>query len=227
MPALALLFTSVITTASQLLGPSSLNPFLDSIVPGRATAQIPSFSDGTYGPAPSNKPLVIFNIGIQANHPLGVLAPAVKPIADYFQAMVGDLLRRRDELGVLSVSEWRGNDADSSASLNICFYFRDLEGLHRFAGEALHREAWRYYERVRPAHVGIFHETFCVPAGGWETIYVNCRPVLLGKGLVGGQKGERRTVLVDADTPVLKTQYARLGRTEDGVPVAQTEEATT
>lgn len=219
-----MLFISVLSTVIQVMSPSG-NPFQDGVVPGRATAQIPS-PDGTCGPTPSDASLVIFNIGIQINHPLGLLAPHLKTIGTFFNTMIADITARSDELGLLSVSEWRGNDgaAASNNTLKVTLYFRDAAKVNAYAQERLHREAWRFFEKVGgEGHVGVYHEMFCVPAGGWETVYVNCRPVLLGAPVETQSKsggsvahGSIRPVLVGCDTPVLKTQYARMGRTEDG-----------
>lgn len=232
VPALAMLFTSVISTVIQVMSPS-VNPFKEGVVPGRATAQIPS-PNGTCGPTPSNTSVVVFNIGIQINHPLGLLAPHVKTIATFFNTMIADITSRRDELGLLSVSEWRGNDGAAGSSnntLKVTLYFRDPAKVNAYAQERLHREAWRFFEKVGgEGHVGVYHEMFCVPARGWETVYVNCRPVLLGAAVdekvatqttLGKNDSTARRfvrpVLVGCDTPVLNTQYARMGRTEDGL----------
>jgi fumagillin biosynthesis monooxygenase len=225
-----MLFTSVISTVFQVMSPS-VNPFKEGVISGRATAQIPS-PNGTCGPTPSNTPVVVFNIGLQVNHPLGLLAPHVKTIATFFNTMIADITSRSDELGLLSVSEWRGNDAaGSNNTLKVTLYFGDPAKVNAYAQERLHREAWWFFEKVAgEGHVGVYHEMFCVPARGWETVYVNCRPVLLGAAADEKVEAQRhsksdsstthgfvRPVLVGCDTPVLRTQYARMGRTEDGL----------
>jgi hypothetical protein len=221
VPAAAMLLNSIITTIIQLLVPSK-NTFQDGVVHGRSSAQFPT-SDGTYGPTPANKSLVVFNLGVQFNHPLGIFAPDVKPITKFITAMLADIRSRRDELGLISVSDWKAMDRNSNATLNFSFYFRDVESVHKFAHEELHKEAWKFYETAKPYHIGVFHETFCVPAGQYETIYDHCRPVFLGKGLVSKESKEegidgRSRLLVSADTPALKSQYARLNRYENGSP---------
>lgn len=220
VPAAAMLLNSIVTTIIQVLVPSR-NIFQDGVVHGRSTAQIPS-PDGVYGPTPASESLVVFNLGVQLNHPLGPLAPHVKTIGDYFLKMLEDIRNRRDELGLITMSDWRTNDRNSNSTLNVSFYFRDVESIHKFAHEELHKEAWKFYEAAKPYHVGVYHETFIVPAGHYETIYDHCRPVKLGRGTVAreGKEGEsgRSRLLVSADTPVLKSQYARLNRYENGSP---------
>ena len=221
VPACAMLLHSTCLTVIQLLSPNTKNTFVHGVVPGRVTAQIPPA-----GPTPAAHSVVVFNLGVQYNHPLGPLSPAGRQINRYFDAMQRDLHSRRHELGLLDMSFWRAGERESNSTLLTTMVFRDIEGLHRFAHEPIHREAWDWWSgKARsPAYTGVFHETFCVPAGEYETLYVNCRPVLFGRGQVrmvgGGKDGEEgeewRSTLVSADEPALKTQYARMNRREDG-----------
>ncbi|KAG6008057.1 hypothetical protein E4U21_005070 [Claviceps maximensis] len=198
---LATLGLAVLTThIIDQLTPAPTPPpaHMRSVVPGRATALLPR-PDGTFGATPSDHPIVVFNLGVQFNHPKGVLAPHAKDIAEKFSLMTRDLLSRRDELGLLSVTNWTGGD-DQPASgagpdtILVSYYFRDVESIHRFAQEEMHRAAWDWYHAVQPHHIGIYHETFVVPAHAHESIYLNCRPLLLGAGLVklGDEQDGRR-----------------------------------
>jgi fumagillin biosynthesis monooxygenase len=176
--------------------------------------------NGIFGSQPAAKPLVVFHLGVQWNHPLGILAPGISTLSQKFTAMTTTLTSRRAEFGFLGMTSHRSADRGSNNTLLLTMYFRDLESLHAFAHEPLHREAWDWYSVKKHAHIGIFHETFCVPAKAWETVYVNCHPVGLGRtaeAVEGGQKWVNP--LVSADMPALKTQYARLGRHENGVPM--------
>ena len=223
VPACAMLLHSMALTAVQTLSPDK-NTFLHGVVPGRVTAQVSSAADGSFGPRPAAQSVVVFNLGVQYNHPLGALAPAVRQTGAYFEAMRRDLHERRHELGLLDMSFWRGADRDSNSTMLMTMAFRDLDGLHRFAHEPIHREAWDWWgSKARsPSHIGIFHETFCVPAGEYENVYVNCRPVLLGRGQMRtGEEGKDqvwRSTLVGGDNPMFKTQYSRLNRHDDGTP---------
>ncbi|KAG6014699.1 hypothetical protein E4U41_004784, partial [Claviceps citrina] len=142
-------------------------------------------------------------------------------------------------LGLLSVTNWTGGAAQEASgagadTMLMSYYFRDVESIHRFAHEEMHRAAWDWYHAVKPHHIGIFHETFVVPAHGHETIYVNCRPLMLGAALVkvgGGGDGDGdddkeehraaawRNVLVSSDHVGLKSQWQRLNRDAKGVPM--------
>jgi hypothetical protein len=167
--------------------------------------------------------VVVFHLGIQINHPLGLAAPGMNQIGKYFTAMLKDLESHRDEYGLLTSSSWRGDERSSNNTLLNIYYFRDVEGLHRFAHGEVHRKAWDYMNKTKPQHVGIFHETYSVPARAYENIYVNCHPVMMGRATVRttsvGEEEERWTnTLVSADVPTLKTQYARMSRDEQGNP---------
>ncbi|KYK61524.1 hypothetical protein DCS_02666 [Drechmeria coniospora] len=206
----------------RLRTPSSSpkQPYRDpNVVPGRATAQLPSPS-GSFGTEPAVEGLVVFNLGAQMNHPMGFLCPGGKEIGDWFMAMNADLMRRRDELGLITMSDWRGLNVDNANSLCATYYFRDVESIHRFAYEEMHRKAWDWFNAAKHDHIGIFHETFIVPPHSYETIYKNCVPIGFGKGSVKCKdiKGvdQWASVLVSADTPALKTQMARFNREERG-----------
>ncbi|KAF5983522.1 hypothetical protein FCOIX_3148 [Fusarium coicis] len=219
VPSLAVLLNSIVTTTIQLYS-TKPNEYNKNVVPGRSTAQLP-FSTGFFGSTPGASPVVVFHLGIQTNHPLGLAAPGMEQTSKYFMAMHKDLNSKRDEYGMLSSSTWRGDERSSNNTLLLIYYFRDLESLHRFAHDELHRKAWDYVNKSKLNHVGIFHETFNVPAREYENVYVNCHPVLMGHMTVKTAEGveeEERWInsLVSADTALLKTQYARMARDEHG-----------
>ncbi|KAF4988018.1 hypothetical protein FDECE_15219 [Fusarium decemcellulare] len=222
VPPAILVLNSAITTILQVQSPKS-NEYNENVVPGRATAQLPN-SNGDFGNKPGAKPVVVFHLGVQVNHPLGLAAPSFNKVAEYFLAMQKELSNRREDFGMLGFSNWRGDERRSNNTLLLVYYFRDIEGLHRFAHEELHRKAWDWISKSKLKHIGIFHETFCVPAHAYETVYVNCHPVMLGRASVkttGVQKEEEETwvnSLVSADIPTLKTQWARLSGDEKGNP---------
>ncbi|RGP69020.1 hypothetical protein FLONG3_7972 [Fusarium longipes] len=220
VPPAAAILNSLITTLIQARS-TKPNEYDEAIIPGRATAQLPS-SSGTFGSEPSANSVVVFHLGIQANHPLGLAAPGMKEISKYYTAMLKDLESHREEYGLLSYSNWRGDERSSNNTLLIIYHFRDLDGLHRFAHGDIHRKGWDYFNKTKPQHIGIFHETYSVPAREYENIYVNCHPVLMGRATVKttpvGKEEEDRwmNTLVSADMPALKTQYARMSRDEHG-----------
>lgn len=65
-------------------------------------------------------------------------------------------------------------------------YWRSVEHLYSYAHarDARHLPAWRRFNRIARTHpeaVGIWHETFDVPAGHIETLYGNGALIGLGK----------------------------------------------
>lgn len=111
---------------------------------------------------------VVFLIGMRFNNLLKVrswfqVAKAMPP-------MIREI-DRHPELGCLGVQSWFGR------TTLMVQYWRDAESLQRFArDESLpHLDAWRKFNRtIRDSpDVGIWHETYLVRAGAYETIYGN------------------------------------------------------
>lgn len=227
LPLVLLLGHSVINTIIQARSPKN-NPFTLDVVPGRVTAQLPSRNGGAFGSKPAAQSLVVFHLGVRFNHPLGLLSPGAKEIGDYFNAMTKSLNERRDEYGMLHLTTWRDAERSSNNNLMTIAYFRDVDGLNRFAHDPVHREGWNWYQRFAKkegnSHIGIFHETFVTRPGDYETIYVDCPPTLLGAanvkvigGDAGGEeekvaKGEEAWVrpLVSANHSALRSQSKRM-----------------
>ncbi|CAG8889905.1 unnamed protein product [Penicillium egyptiacum] len=197
IPCVTILLISIFTTIGQCLKPKT-NNFMSDVVPGRATAQIPS-KNGKYGPGPGNG---------------SVFCPAHARDLERISGHAEDIIRRKDELGLLAVQNWRGNERNSNNTTLVKYFFRDVESTRKFAHEPLHKETWAYYNQHNPGHIGIFHETFTIK-DGYESMYVNCHPILLGQGEMKGNSRKDSAerwmgTLVDADTPGLKSFKARL-----------------
>lgn len=60
-------------------------------------------------------------------------------------------------------------------------YWKDLKGLHDFAGANAHRLGAINYNKNKYPHMGIMHETYHAPRGQWETIAHNMTPWGLSK----------------------------------------------
>jgi hypothetical protein len=125
------------------------------VFPGRYTAQ-------------SDDDFVVFLIGMRFNKPW--LVHRWFPV---FLAMPKMLrsLEAHPELGCLGTKTWFGR------TVLLVQYWRSFEDLDRFARDKdlPHLEPWRKFNRaIRDSgDVGIWHETYKVHAGDFESVYGN------------------------------------------------------
>ena len=154
--------------------------------------------------ATMNEPFVVFLIGMRVNSPL-----KVRKWVPVFLAMPKMLrwLDQHPEAGLLNWhSAWMKGPA-------IVQYWRSFEDLSRFArdDEEPHLPAWKQFNQAVRASgdVGIWHETYKVRAGEYESIYGNMPRIGLaaaGTHLpVGstGQSAARRIGVAEVDEPAL------------------------
>jgi hypothetical protein len=137
-----------------------------SIFPGRHTAQ-------------SDEPFVVFLIGFRVNRWLALrswtrVAAAMPP-------MVAEL-RKNPSLGLLHAQYfvyWGG--------VGVLQYWRSFDLLHAYAHarDAAHLPAWAEFNRRVGASgtVGVWHETYTVAPGQFESIYVNMPRFGLGAAM--------------------------------------------
>lgn len=127
-----------------------------TVVPGRFAAQIEG-------------PFVVFLIGMRVNR-LFAFSKWV-PTARAMGPMLRTLYTHPEKgfLGGQTFLYWRG--------IALLQYWRSFDDLERFARsrEDPHLEAWRRFNRAIGADgsVGIWHETYLVDAGQYETVYGN------------------------------------------------------
>ncbi|KAF7718691.1 Monooxygenase af470-like protein [Penicillium ucsense] len=157
------------------------NRYLDHVLLAKASPQIPH-PTGTFGTEPSRDKIVVFHLGVRSHHPLGFLAPGMKGIADEFTAMVSEMQADPEKVGLLGMSQFLKQESVAGNEILTIFYLRDYESLHRFAYGESHMKGVRYFADItkKCPHIGIFHETFVVPKGHWEAIYINTEPTGLG-----------------------------------------------
>ena len=62
-------------------------------------------------------------------------------------AYIDDKKGSQDDFGCLGMTDWQGTDRESNNTLLTIYYFRDVEGLNRFAHDAVHRKAWDWYNK--------------------------------------------------------------------------------
>ncbi|WP_432536718.1 DUF4188 domain-containing protein [Kineococcus arenarius] len=117
--------------------------------------------------------VVVFLVGMRLNSPWRVRAWL--PVLAAMPAMLRELAQH-PEHGMLGARTCVG-----SGGPFVVQYWRDLESLHAYArlDGGLHRRAWqRFNARARAARgaVGIWHETYAVPAGHHESVGVDVPP---------------------------------------------------
>jgi hypothetical protein len=114
-------------------------------------------------------PFVVFLIGMRVNR-LWELNKWI-PVARAMPPMIEELMRNKESgfLHAELVMTWRG--------VATIQYWRTFEQLHAYAHdrEAKHLPAWAAFNRSVGANgsVGVWHETYQVAAGGYESIYAN------------------------------------------------------
>jgi hypothetical protein len=127
------------------------------VIPGRFTAQ-------------TDQPVVVFLIGMRINklHALRKWLPT-------FMAMPRMLkeLSTHPEKGFLGAQLFR-----SGRTILTVQYWRSFDDLERFARDEgdPHMPAWRRFNKVvgyKDGSVGIFHESYLVQPGQFETVYGN------------------------------------------------------
>jgi len=119
---------------------------------------------------------VVFLIGMRINQPL--LVHKWLPVAAAMPRMIREL-RRRPELGFLHA------EMGVARTLIMIQYWRSMDQLLAYATnrEAEHLPAWQAFNRAvgTSGAVGIWHETYSIGPGRFESIYVNMPPFGLGK----------------------------------------------
>ncbi|MEO8187172.1 MAG: DUF4188 domain-containing protein [Burkholderiaceae bacterium] len=132
---------------------------------------------------------VVFLIGMRINNPLKI--HRWLPVAMSMPRMLKELHARR-ELGFLHAEAWFGR------TIIFLQYWRSMEQLLAYATnkDAEHLPAWKAFNRSVGSNgsVGIWHETYAVSAGGYETIYVNMPSFGLGNaGDLHAAEGRRQS----------------------------------
>ena len=220
IPALVLLLVRVLDAYAQSVG-WKRNSQMDDVIMKKFSAQFPD-EEGRFGAEPADNDIVVFLIGTRCNHPMGMLAPGFKEFGGYFPPMVKALEEHAEEFGFLGMTSWlNASDRATSSELLEVGYFRSVEGLHAFAHSKYHREAWDWWNRhvKQYPHLSIFHETYHVPKGHWESIYVNSHASGINSTTFKytdqmSGKDMWASPVVDASKGLLKTSAGRMSRSK-------------
>jgi hypothetical protein len=119
--------------------------------------------------ATTDQPFVVFLIGMRINKLWAIHKwwPVVKAMVPMLTSLIQN--PEKGFLGGRTLIGWRGT--------TMVQYWRSFEDLERFArnpGDP-HQAAWKmFYQRVgTDGDVGIWHETYQVNPGQFESVYVN------------------------------------------------------
>lgn len=111
---------------------------------------------------------VVFLIGMRINKPWKI--HKWLPVAMAMPRMLREL-GQKPELGFLGAHTW------FSRTVIVLQYWRSIEDLYAYAKNrsAAHLPAWAAFNRAvgKSGDVGIWHETYKIRAGDYETIYAN------------------------------------------------------
>ncbi|WP_050181028.1 DUF4188 domain-containing protein [Domibacillus robiginosus] len=135
------------------------------IYPGRYTTE-------------NTEDLVVFIIGMRINKPAAI--NKWLPVFNAMPGMIRELYTNKDDLGFLSAENYFG----LKTTLMIQ-YWRSMDDLLAYAKNEKHLTAWgNFHKKVgnNPA-VGIYHETYQVKSGNYESLYGNMPHFGLGKAL--------------------------------------------
>lgn len=165
---------------------------------------------------------VVFLIGMRINK----LRKVHKwwPVARAMPRMLRELAGK-PELGLLGHQLWFGG-----RNVLVVQYWRSLEQLMSYAHarDAAHLPAWRDFNRrtAKSDAVGIWHETYEVPAGKHESIYFNMPRFGLGQATeIVEARGRRRTAAGRLGRDQASVQDQTLAQVPEQVPAQAPEQA--
>ncbi|KAK5690725.1 hypothetical protein LTR17_025850 [Elasticomyces elasticus] len=222
-PAVLVVAYKALLTYAQVVG-WVRNPLMDDVIMKKFSAQIPDAS-GHYGSKPADNDIVVFLIGARSHHPLGIFGPGFKELGDYFDSMAKNLDKHSEEFGFLGMTAW-ANTGDSKTCPEILSvgYFRNVEGLHKFAHSEHHMGGWNWWNKdiAKMPHTSIYHEIYHAPPGNWESIYVNSRATgvnSIKSRFTDEETGQTKwaSPIVDASRGLLKTSAGRMSRSQADV----------
>ncbi|GAE34457.1 DUF4188 domain-containing protein [Halalkalibacter akibai] len=135
------------------------------IFPGRHTVE-------------NTEDLVVFIIGMRFNNRLAI--HKWFPVFSAMPGMLKELYMNKEDLGFLSMESYYG-----LRTTTMIQYWRSMEDLLSYAKNEKHLTAWKKFNEKLGNNnaVGIYHETFQVKKGNYESIYSNMPFYGLGKAL--------------------------------------------
>ncbi|MFL6555018.1 MAG: DUF4188 domain-containing protein [Bacillus sp. (in: firmicutes)] len=122
--------------------------------------------------------IVVFIIGMRVNKRFAL--HKWLPVFNAMPGMIKELYTNKDELGFLSMESYFG--LRTTAMIQ---YWRSMEDLLAYAKNEKHLSAWENFNKKVGNNdaVGIYHETYQIKNGSYESIYGNMPYYGLGKAL--------------------------------------------
>ncbi|WP_033543142.1 DUF4188 domain-containing protein [Planococcus sp. CAU13] len=126
----------------------------------------------------NDEKIVVFLIGMRINNRLAV--HKWLPVFNAMPGMIKELYTNKDELGFLSMESYFG-----LRTTVMIQYWRSTEDLLAYAKMQKHLSAWKNFNKKVGNNdaVGIYHETYELEAGNYESIYGNMPRHGLSKAL--------------------------------------------
>jgi hypothetical protein len=125
------------------------------VFPGRFTTENP-------------EDIVVFIIGMRLNNRLAVRK--WYPVFSSMPPMIKELYTNKEELGFLGMESYFG-----LRTTTLIQYWRSMDDLLSYAKNEKHLAAWKKFNVKMKNNdaVGFYHETYHVPMGNYESVYVN------------------------------------------------------
>ena len=122
--------------------------------------------------------IVVFIIGMRVNKRIAV--HKWLPVFNAMPGMIKELYTNKDELGFLSMESYFGLRTSTMIQ-----YWSSMEDLLAYAKNEKHLSAWENFNKKVGNNdaVGIYHETYQIRKGSYESIYGNMPHYGLGKAL--------------------------------------------
>jgi len=132
---------------------------------------------GRYG-TENDKDIVVFMIGMRINKRLAV--HKWLPVFSAMPAMIKELYINKDELGFISMESYLG-----LKTTVMIQYWRSTDDLLAYAKNEKHLRAWKAFNKKVGNNdaVGIYHETYEIKKGNYESVYNNMPLYGLGKAM--------------------------------------------
>ncbi|KRG13721.1 transcriptional regulator [Virgibacillus soli] len=126
----------------------------------------------------NNDDIVVFLIGMRVNKLLAIHKWG--PVFTAMPGMIKELYTHKKELGFLSLESYFG-----LRTTVMIQYWRSTDDLLAYAKGNKHLQAWKNFNTKVESNdaVGIYHETYELNKGRYESVYVNMPLYGLGKAM--------------------------------------------